>query len=51
MNQTNEGSGEAHPVEHSGDEVPVDAVKSLGKIKSKTKALVDLWFQLLRLKE
>ena len=40
MNQTNEGSGEAHPVEHSGNEVSVDAVKSLGKIKFKTKALV-----------
>jgi hypothetical protein len=48
MNEINESGREAHPVKRSSDEIPVDAVKSLGEIKLEEKSLV---FQLLRLKE
>jgi hypothetical protein len=40
MNEINESGREAHPVKCSSDEIPVDAVKSLGEIKLEEKSLV-----------
>ena len=51
MNQKNEGGKESHPVERSGDEFPVDVVKSLGKIKFEKEALVVPTFKIKRMND